>query len=59
MWHYNIILVGISIGATYYVRVSNIGSSPTINGDFNICVNTSNPPPSNDDCAGAITLTLN
>jgi len=47
----------LSIGATYYVRVSNIGSSPTINGDFNICVTHPTPPPSNDDCAGAITLT--
>jgi PQQ-dependent dehydrogenase (s-GDH family) len=47
----------LSIGATYYVRVSNIGSSPTINGDFNICVTHPTPPPSNDDCAGAATLT--
>ena len=48
---------GLTIGATYYVRVSNIGSSPTINGGFNICVTHPTPPPSNDDCAGAITLT--
>jgi hypothetical protein len=47
----------LSIGATYYVRVSNIGSSPTINGDFNICVTHPTPPPSNDDCTGAVTLT--
>jgi len=47
----------LNIGSTYYVRVSNIGSSPTINGSFNICVTHPLPPPSNDDCAGAITLT--
>jgi trimeric autotransporter adhesin len=47
----------LSIGATYYVRVSNIGSGLTINGDFNICVTHPTPPPSNDDCAGAATLT--
>jgi trimeric autotransporter adhesin len=43
--------------STYYVRVSNIGSSPTVNGGFNICVTHPTPPPSNDDCAGATTLT--
>ena len=47
----------LSIGATYYIRVSNIGSSPAINGDFNICLTHPLPPPANDDCAGAITLT--
>ena len=31
-------------GTTYYVRVSNIGSNPTVNGDFDICV-TYPPPP--------------
>lgn len=44
-------------GSTYYVRVSNIGSSPTTNGGFTICVTHPTPPPSNDDCAGAVTLT--
>src|SRR4030095_6487837 len=48
---------GLTIGSTYYIRVSNIGSNPTINGDFNICVIHPTPPPSNDDCAGATTLT--
>ncbi|HMK20261.1 MAG TPA: hypothetical protein VK492_18805, partial [Chitinophagaceae bacterium] len=47
----------LTIGLTYYVRVSNIGSSPTSNGGFNICVTHPTPPPANDDCAGAITLT--
>ena len=44
-------------GSTYYVRVSNIGSNPTTNGGFNICVTHPAGPPSNDDCAGATTLT--
>lgn len=47
----------LSIGATYYVRVSNIGSIPVSNGGFNICVTHPTPPPTNDDCAGAPTLT--
>ena len=34
----------LSIGVTYYVRVSNLNSSPTVNGDFNICVTHPAPP---------------
>ena len=47
----------LTIGNTYYIRVSNIGSSPTVNGGFDICITNPAPPPSNDDCAGAPTLT--
>ena len=34
----------LSIGSTYYVRVSNIGSSPASNGGFNICATHPTPP---------------
>jgi PQQ-dependent dehydrogenase (s-GDH family) len=34
----------LTIGSTYYVRVSNIGSSPASNGGFNICVTNPAPP---------------
>ncbi len=48
----------LTIGSTYYIRVSNIGASaPTSTATFNICVTHPQPPPANDDCAGAITLT--
>jgi hypothetical protein len=46
---------GLTVGSTYYVRVSNIGSSPS-SSSFNICVTY---PPSNDDCANAINLYSN
>ena len=37
---------GLTIGNTYYVRVSNIGSQITSNQDrFDICVTHPNPPP--------------
>lgn len=39
-----------TIGNTYYVRISNIGSVP-VGSSFNICVT-----PQNDDCAGSIYL---
>jgi trimeric autotransporter adhesin len=46
---------GLTIGNTYFVRVSNVGSSPTAS-SFNICVTY---PPSNDDCSNATVLYSN
>jgi hypothetical protein len=51
---------GLTIGDTYYVRVYTY--STTNNITFNICVGTPPPPPpppANDDCLGAIALTVN
>lgn len=52
---------GLTVGSTYYVRVSNVLSTPVGYGTgtftFDICVTNPIPPPSNDDCSGAITLT--
>ena len=50
---------GLTIGNIYYVRVSNIGSAPSTNDRFDICVTHPNPPPSNDNCSGATLLTSN
>ena len=52
----NVIASGLTIGSTYYVRVSNVGSAVTSNGGFNICVVNTLVA---DDCAGAITLISN
>src|SRR5690554_3119749 len=46
-----------TIGNTYYIRVYNVNTS-IASGDLNICVQ-SFPPPANDDCANAITVTPN
>jgi len=46
---------GLSVGTQYYVRVYSTAAVPTINGLFNICI--TDPAPSNDNCAGAVTLT--
>ena len=51
---------GLTIGNVYYVRVINIGTMPTggnPNSQFNICLTHPNPPPANDDCGSATTLT--
>ena len=50
----------LSIGVTYFIRVSNVGADPSGNGQdpkFDICLTNPPPPPSNDDCVGATTLT--
>lgn len=51
---------GLTIGTTYYVRVSNVGTDPSgtgNNSDFDICVTHPQPPPSNDNCSAATALT--
>lgn len=47
-------LTGLSVGATYYIRV--YGTETGTTGTFNICV-THPAPPANNDCANAVTLT--
>jgi len=47
-------VTGLTIGATYYVRVYSTVSTSTTYTDFGICIIA---PPSNDNCAGATTLT--
>ncbi|MEX2485776.1 MAG: gliding motility-associated C-terminal domain-containing protein [Brumimicrobium sp.] len=44
-------------GETYKVRVYHWGAGAGT-GDFTICVTTPSPPPSNDDCSGAIALNV-
>jgi len=48
---------GLTIGATYYVRVHTYGTGT--NTLFNLCLKVPPPPPANDECANAITLTVN
>ncbi len=48
---------GLTIGQTYYVRVYTWSSSATTTSSFDICIYGVQPPPSNDECSGAISLT--
>jgi len=50
-------VTGLTIGETYLVRVYNSNGAGYSN-SFNICVGTPPPPPSNDECAGATSLTV-
>lgn len=46
----SIVATGLTIGATYYIRVSQVGGSAlTTRGDFDICVTHSTPPPATID----------
>ncbi|MBT8272241.1 MAG: hypothetical protein KJO77_00455, partial [Bacteroidia bacterium] len=50
---------GLTPGNTYYVQVYSWTSSSGQNTTFDICIGTPPPPPANDECAGAIGLTVN
>ncbi|MCY7292753.1 MAG: hypothetical protein LH615_11300, partial [Ferruginibacter sp.] len=50
---------GLTIGQTYYVRVYTTANSPIVESSFNLCIGTPPPPPANDNCTGAIPLTVN
>jgi gliding motility-associated-like protein len=52
-------LTGLTVGATYYVRVMTWSAITTTTASFNICVGTAPPPPSNDNCPNAINVTVN
>lgn len=49
------------VGQTYYLRVYTYPPAvgPIIQTDFTICVSTAPPPPLNDNCTNAISLTVN
>ncbi len=49
---------GLTIGTTYYVRVYSYGNGTSYRGNFNICITTP-VAPINDNCSGAIALTVN
>ncbi|MEI7488493.1 MAG: T9SS type A sorting domain-containing protein [Chryseobacterium sp.] len=49
---------GLTAGQTYYVRVYTY-SGAGYNASFNICIGTPPPPPANDECVNAVSLTVN
>ncbi len=52
-------LTGLTTGQMYYVRVYTSLNGPQYAVDFDLCISTVPPAPVNDECAGAITLTVN
>src|SRR5690606_13340578 len=51
-------LTGLTIGNIYYVQVYTYTSTSGQDTTFDICVGTPSPPPANDECSGAIALTV-
>ncbi|MBK8702434.1 MAG: fibronectin type III domain-containing protein [Saprospiraceae bacterium] len=45
-------------GQTYFIRVATWTSTTGQTSSFSVCVKTLPPPPANDECAGAIPLTV-
>jgi hypothetical protein len=52
-------VTGLTPGNTYYVRVYSWTSTAGQTTNFDICIGTPPPPPANDDCSGAVALTVN
>ena len=52
-------LTGLTAGTTYLVRVYTNTATVGTTATFNICVGTAPPPPPNDDCVNATSLTVN
>jgi len=50
---------GLTVGNTYFVQVYSWTSTAGQTSVFDICIGTPPPPPANDDCATAETLTVN
>ena len=47
---------GLTIGNTYYLRVYSWTSTTGQTTDFDVCIGTLPPPPANDACAGAVSI---
>ncbi len=54
---YNV--TGLTPGQIYYIRVFTTTTIIAQEVNFNLCIGTPPPPPANDNCAGAISLTVN
>lgn len=54
----NSIPTGLTIGQTYYLRVYSWTDITGQTSTFNVCIGTPPPPPANDNCTGAIALTV-
>ncbi|NHM06969.1 T9SS type A sorting domain-containing protein [Flavobacterium sp. CYK-4] len=55
----NSLAAGLTPGDTYYVRVYSWTATAGQTSTFDICIGTPPAPPANDECDGAIALTVN
>lgn len=49
---------GLTIGATYYLRVYSWTGTAGQTSAFDVCIGTNPPPPANDDSSGAVALSV-
>ena len=54
---YNV--AGLTPGSTYYIRIFTTTATIAQEVNFNLCIGTPPPPPANDECTGAVALTVN
>lgn len=55
----NSMATGLTPGNTYYLRVYTYTGTAGQTSTFDVCIGTPPPPPANDECDGAIALTVN
>ena len=55
----DMIASGLTAGQTYYVRVYTSTATANLYANFTLCIGTPPPPPANDNCSAAISLTVN
>ncbi|WP_298151864.1 T9SS type A sorting domain-containing protein [Flavobacterium sp.] len=48
------VATGLTVGATYFLRVYTSGTTAGQSSTFNVCLSTPPPPATNDECAAAI-----
>ena len=51
--------LGLTAGATYYLRIYDAATGSSVSGEFSVCISEVINPPVNDDPAGATLLTVN
>ncbi len=52
------IVSGLTVGSIYFIRVYTNTATGGQNTSFNVCVGTPPPPPANDECSGAVSLSV-
>jgi hypothetical protein len=55
----SMVVAGLTPGHTYYLQVYSWTDEPGQTSAFQVCVGTPPPPPANDECSGALALTVN
>ena len=54
----NFNITGLTAGQTYFIRVASFSATTTVRSEFTLTLTSPPAPPANDDCSGAVTITV-